>query len=177
VVQHLGALWIAGCFHTSPTRGTDALAGLLLMHILLKRLAVRSCTRTATLGHSHPIQALLEMAQMGSAPLVPLGLGDLSLAVKCQLLSPAKDALAEYAAFTEEFQALHPETQPGNRVLDIFQDCITCHLAPRMSDDGYGDYIKQLDRALTLMCQPPPRGLFKCCWQPWCSGVVLRLLI
>jgi len=120
------------------------------MHILLKCLAACSCTHMATLGHSHPVQALLEPAQIGSAPPVPLGLGDLSLAVKHQLLSPAKDVLAECVEFTEMFQASHPETQPGNRVLDIFQDRISRHLAPKMSNDRYGDYIKQLDVALTM---------------------------
>jgi len=102
-VQCLVALWITGCFRTSPTRGMEALAGLLLMHILLKRLVACNCIRTATLGHSHPIRALLELAQVGSTPLVPLGLGSLSSAVKCQLVSPVKDAVAKCAEFTETF--------------------------------------------------------------------------
>jgi len=85
---------------------------------------------------------------MGSAPPVPLGLGDLSLAVKHWLLSPAKDALAECTEFTETFQASHPEMQPGNRVLDVFLDRILQHLAPKMSEDQCGDYVKQLDVAL-----------------------------
>jgi len=148
-VQRLVALWITGCFCTSPTGGTEALAGLVPMHILLKRLAARSCACMATLGHSHPVCALLEPALMGSAPLVPLGLGGLSTAVKQRLISPAKDAQAACADFTETFQALHPETEPGNRLLDMFLDHITCHLSPRMSDDRYGDYVKQLDAALS----------------------------
>jgi len=115
-VQCLGMLWITGCFRTSPMRGTGALVGLLPLHILLKRLAVCSCTCMATLGHSHPVRALLEPAQIGSAPLVLLGLGDLSSAVKCWLLSPAKDVLTECAEFMETFQALHPEMQPSNRI-------------------------------------------------------------
>ena len=134
-IQRLAVLWITSCFRTSPTGGTEALAGLLPMHILLKRLAACSCTHTATLGHFHPIRVLLEPAQMGSAPLVPLGLGGLSPAVKCQLISPTKDALVECAEFTEMFQALHPEMEPGHWVLDLFPDCIVQHLAPKMNDD------------------------------------------
>jgi len=41
-----------------------------------------------------------------------------------------------------------PKAELGNRVLDLFPDCIVWHLALKMSDDWYGDYIKQLDRAL-----------------------------
>ena len=87
---------------------------------------------------------------MGLAPPVPLGLGGLSTAIKHHLISPAKDAQGVCAEFTEMFQALHPETEPGNRLLDIFPDHIIHHLSPRMSDDRYGDYVKQLDAALTV---------------------------
>ena len=149
VVQRLAALWITSCFRTSPTGGTEALAGLLPMHILLRRLVARSCAHMATLGHSHPIRALLEPAQMGLTPPVPLGLRGLSIPVKRRLLSPAKDALAACVEFTEVFQVFHPETQPGNRVLDIFPDHIICHLSPKMSDNRYGDYVKQLDTTLS----------------------------
>jgi len=149
-VQRLAALWITGCFRTSPTGGTEALAGLVPMHILLKRLVARSCARTATLGHSHPVRALLEPAQIGSAPPVPLGLAGLSTALKRRLISPAKDAQAACAEFTATFQALHPEMEPGNRLLDLFPECIVRHLSPRMSDDRYGDYVKQLDAVLAM---------------------------
>ena len=52
------------------------------------------------------------------------------------------------AEFTEQFQVLHPETELGNRVMDLFPSQIVCHLSPKMSDDRYGNYIKQLDAAL-----------------------------
>ena len=45
---------------------------------------------------------------------------------------------------------MHPEIEPGGRVLDLFSDHIIWHLAPKMSDDWYSDYIKQLDAALVV---------------------------
>ena len=48
----------------------------------------------------------------------------------------------------ETFQALHPEGELGNRILVVFPDWIIQHLTPKMSDDHYGDYVKQLDSAL-----------------------------
>jgi len=57
------------------------------------------------------------------------------------------------ADFTEMFQALHPEMEPGDRLLDIFPDCIVHHLSPWMSDDKYGDYVKQLDATLAVARQ------------------------
>jgi len=149
-VQHLVALWITGCFQMSPTSGMEALTGLLPMYILLKCLVAHSCAHTATLGHSYPVRVVLEPVLVGLAPLVLLGLGGLSLAVKCWLISPVKDAIAKCAEFMEMFQALHPEMELGNRVTDIFPNHIVQHLAPKMSNDQYGNYIKQIDGALTL---------------------------
>jgi len=71
----------------------------------------------------------------GSTPLAPLGLGELSLAVKCHLVSPVKNTVVGCAEFTERFQALHPEAEPGNGVVYIFPSHIVWHLAPKMSDD------------------------------------------
>jgi len=155
-VQRLAALWITGCFRTSPTGGTEALAGLLPMYILLKKLVECSCAHTATLGHSHCVRSVLELSLVGLDPAVSLGLGSLSLAIKCHLISPVKDAVGGCAEFTETFQVLHPEVEPGNRVMDLFSDCIVRHLAPKMSDDRYGDYIKQLDAVLLMVqCDAP----------------------
>ena len=50
--------------------------------------------------------------------------------------------------FTETFQALHPEGELGNWLVDLFPQCIVWHLALRPSDDRYEDYVKNLDRVL-----------------------------
>jgi len=63
-------------------------------------------------------------------------------------VSPAKDVVDGCVEFMETFQALHPEAEPSNRVVDIFPSHIVHHVAPKMSDDQYGDYVKQLDEAL-----------------------------
>ncbi|CAA7270651.1 unnamed protein product [Cyclocybe aegerita] len=38
-MQRKAALWITGAFHTSPTGGLEALAGLIPVHLMLKKLA------------------------------------------------------------------------------------------------------------------------------------------
>jgi len=134
-VQCLVVLWIMGCFKTSPVSGMEALAGLLPMHILLKRLVECSCAHTATLGHSRPVWVILGDPWTGSTPLAPSGLGELSITVKCHLVSPVKDTIKGCAEFMEKFQALHPEAEPANRVVDIFPTCIVQHLTPKMSDN------------------------------------------
>ncbi|CAA7270665.1 unnamed protein product [Cyclocybe aegerita] len=39
-MQCKAALWIMGAFHTSPTGGLEALAGLIPIHLMLKKLAI-----------------------------------------------------------------------------------------------------------------------------------------
>jgi len=48
-MQRKAALWILGAFRTSPTGGIEALAGLIPIHLHLKKLVKRSCLRAATL--------------------------------------------------------------------------------------------------------------------------------
>ena len=48
-MQRKAALWILSAFHTSSTGGIKALAGLIPIHLHLKKLVKWSCLRAATL--------------------------------------------------------------------------------------------------------------------------------
>ena len=48
-MQRKAALWILGAFCTSSTGGIEALAGLIPIHLHLKKLVKQFCLRTATL--------------------------------------------------------------------------------------------------------------------------------
>jgi len=60
-MQHKAALWITGAFCTSPTGGMEALAGLIPVHLHLRKLADRANLRIATLSDTHLIQLLLSV--------------------------------------------------------------------------------------------------------------------
>jgi len=49
-MQCKAAFWILSAFCTSPTGGIEALAGLIPIHLHLKKLAKHSCLRAATLS-------------------------------------------------------------------------------------------------------------------------------
>ena len=57
-MQCKAALWILGAFRTSPTGGIEALAGLIPIHLHLKKLVKRSCLRAATLPSQHALLSL-----------------------------------------------------------------------------------------------------------------------
>jgi len=57
-MQRKAALWILGAFCTSPTGRIEALAGLIPIHLHLKKLAKRSYLRAATLLSQHALFSL-----------------------------------------------------------------------------------------------------------------------
>jgi len=60
-MQRKAALWITGAFRTSPMGGTEALAGLIPVHLHLRKLADRANLRIASLSDTHPIRSLLSV--------------------------------------------------------------------------------------------------------------------
>jgi hypothetical protein len=66
--QHTAAKWIIGAFRTSPRGGTEILAGLLPLHLHLRKLFSRSVIRFQSLPHSH----ILQRATQLSPPRNPL---------------------------------------------------------------------------------------------------------
>ena len=67
-MQRKAALWITGAFRTSPTGGVEALAGLLPISHLLRRMADRAAARFVTLTKTHPLRALVTEEYHGDAP-------------------------------------------------------------------------------------------------------------
>jgi len=120
-MQRKAALWILGAFRTSPTGEIEALAGLIPIHLHLKKLVKRSCLRAATLPSQHALLSLL------SAHPHPQSLALLTDVQSAQLRSPLLDTEASLLNLTERFDSLHPETCPGCRLLDNFPDHVSFH--------------------------------------------------
>ena len=107
-MQCKAALWILGAFCTSSTGGIEALAGLIPIHLHLKKLVKQSCLRATTLSSQHAQSlALLNDTQC--------------VCLKGSLLNTEASLLN----LTEYFDPLHAEATPGCRLLDSFPDCIS----------------------------------------------------
>ncbi|KAJ3500702.1 hypothetical protein NLJ89_g9676 [Agrocybe chaxingu] len=70
-MQHKAALWITGAFCTSPTGVLEALAGLIPVHLMLKKLAMHTVYRIATLSDTHPLSSILSKAYVKNAEPYP----------------------------------------------------------------------------------------------------------
>ena len=72
-MQHKAAIWITGAFRTSPTGGVQAIAGLLPIHLHIRKLAWRANFRTATLSATHPARSLMGAEYRGGGGGAPHG--------------------------------------------------------------------------------------------------------
>ena len=126
-MQRKAALWILGAFRTSPTGEIKALAGLIPIHLHLKKLAKRSYLRTATLSSQHALLSRLSACNSKGAHPHPQSLALLTDAQSAWLRSPLLDTEVFLLNLTKCFDSLYPEICPGCRLLDNFPDHIFFH--------------------------------------------------
>lgn len=147
-VQRTAALWITGCFRTSPTGGVESLAGLLPMHLLLRRLVEQSCLRAATLSQSHPLCPLMGGSLRGMAPAHQLGLTPSGPVSAPSLHSPLVDAAkAALSVSPDKIEAFGPKSRLGHRVTDLYSDRMSLRRPPLLEEDDVAQYVKDLDAA------------------------------
>jgi len=126
-MQYKAALWILGTFYTSLTSEIEALAGLIPIHLHLKKLAKQSCFRTAMLSSQHVLLFFLSAHNSKSAQPHPQSLALLTDTQSAQLRSPLLDTKVLLLNLTEYFDSLYPEICLGCRLLDNFPDYVSFH--------------------------------------------------
>jgi len=144
-MQCKAALWILGAFCTSPTSGIKALAGLIPIHLHLKKLVKQSCLRAAILPSQHVLMSLLSAKHSKGAPSHPQSLALLNNTQCAHLKGPLLDTEASLLKFTEYFDPLHAEATPGCRLLDSFPDCISFHPCNHSSLRDCKTHLQSLD--------------------------------
>ncbi len=122
MMQRKAAIWITGAFRTSPTGGVQAIAGLLPIHLHIRKLSWRASFWTATLSATHPARSLMGADYRGDAEEHPLAISQLTprqLAAVRGSIVDANDALPPLA---DVFEPCAPENRPGQCLLDLFPD-------------------------------------------------------
>ncbi|KJA16514.1 hypothetical protein HYPSUDRAFT_207003 [Hypholoma sublateritium FD-334 SS-4] len=127
-MQHKAAIWITGAFKTSLTRGVQAIAGLMPIHLHIQKMAWRAHFRTAMLSDTHPTRSFLEPQYCKGALEHPVALNWLSIQERPKLQGAIADTHSEILALTKTFAPCAPEAQPGQRLLDLFPARTVFHL-------------------------------------------------
>ena len=157
-MQCKAALWILSAFCTSPTGRIKALAGLIPIHLYLKKLVKQSCLRTATLPSQHALISLLSAKHSKGAPPHPQFLALLN-DIQCACLKgPLLNTEVSLLNLTECFNSLHAEAIPGCRLLDSFPNRISFYSCNCSSLRNCKTHLQSLDR-LCLEASSSPSTL------------------
>ena len=145
-MQRKAALWILGAFRTSPTGRIEALAGLIPIHLHLKKLVKQSCLRAVTLPSQHALMSLLSARNSKGASPHSQSLALLTDAQSTWLKSPLLDTETALLNLTERFSPLNSEMRPEYRLLDNFSDCVSFHPCDHSKESFRTSHLRALDR-------------------------------
>ncbi|CAA7269042.1 unnamed protein product [Cyclocybe aegerita] len=141
-MQRKAALWITGAFRTSPTGGLEALAGLIPVHLMLKKLATRAVYRVATLSDTHPLRSMMGEGLLKRAAPHARSAALMTPAMRGKVKSTVMEVDERVHTLTESFEPFAPEARPGDWLLDRFADCL--HFDERDPAQDRRPYLDEL---------------------------------
>ncbi|CAA7268136.1 unnamed protein product [Cyclocybe aegerita] len=121
-MQRKAALWITGAFRTSPTGSLEALAGLIPVHLMLKKLATCAVYRVATLSDTHPLCSMLGERLLKWAEPHTCSAALMAPAMRGKVKSTVMEVDERVHTLTESFEPFVPEAHPGAQLLDCYAD-------------------------------------------------------
>ena len=124
-MQRKAAIWITGAFRTSPTGGVQALAGLLPIHLHIRKLSWRASFRTATLSATHPARSLMGAEYREAAEEHDAAISTLTPKQLAMVRGTIVEAQNALAPLSDVFEPCAPEARPGQRLLDLFPDRVS----------------------------------------------------
>jgi hypothetical protein len=134
-MQRRAAIWITGAFCTSPTGGVESLAGLIPIHLHLRKLVLRGSYRIATLSPTHPTRTLVGRGAQAGTSRHHLHLDSLGDRVINKIKSSVMDSFTDLQDYTERFDADCVEACLGFRLMDIFPHRVWFIPSDRDADD------------------------------------------
>ncbi|KAF5359454.1 hypothetical protein D9756_003188 [Leucocoprinus leucothites] len=144
-MQRRAALWITGAFRTSPSGGAESIAGLIPIHLHLRKLAICSLYRVSTLPSNHALCSLLSDGfSLNSSPHSQ-SLRFLTLAKKAKVKGPLIDVDSSLSHLSDSFSPFAPESKPGSRLIDIFPNSIHFHPCNRSDKHEMYKHVLSLD--------------------------------
>ncbi|KAF7761148.1 hypothetical protein Agabi119p4_10557 [Agaricus bisporus var. burnettii] len=133
LTHNQGARWITGAFRTSPMGAMTAVAGLMPLHLQLKKLFERSVIRINTLHPHHPVLSLLEQQQAKGSLLHPNALERKSKTIR-KAIKSLLDSVIDNPS-SEIFDPLSEHIKPGHRLVDRHPDKVKFVLMPKNRKD------------------------------------------
>src|SRR6267154_1669675 len=149
-MQRRAALWITGAFRTSPNVGVEAIAGLIPIHLHLRKLAQRSCMRMLTLHPNHSLHSLSGMH--AHITQKPQSVQRLSPPQKIKVKGPLIEAADVCLEVSETLEALPDEDKPGCRILDQSSGQIRFEDFDRTKKGASAKHLDALNAHVASLC-------------------------
>jgi len=144
-MQRRAALWVTDAFCTAPSKGIEAITGLILIHLC--KLNRRHHLRYASIPPSHAINSLLDTAHSKNQTPHRFATSNLTDKQQVKLKSPIKDVNECLNGVISCFDPTHLLFSPGMRVVDHFSSRITFHSPLSSSDEDIYAHMQKLDHA------------------------------
>ncbi|CAA7270790.1 unnamed protein product [Cyclocybe aegerita] len=141
-MQRKAALWIMGAFCTSPTGSLEALAGLIPVHLRLKKLATCAVYRVATLSDTHPLCSMMCERLLRQAEPHARSAALMTPAMRGKVKSTVMEVDERVHTLTESFEPFAPEAHPGDWLLDRYADHL--HFDERDPTQDRRPYLDEL---------------------------------
>jgi len=144
-MQHKAALWITGAFRTSPSKGVEAIAGLILITLHLKKLNRCHHLWYVSVLLFYAINSLLDHQYSKNKKPHKYSLANFTCKQQSKLKSPIKDVNKRLSEIKDEFKSFHPIFHPGLWVINHFSDRITFYSPELSNDEGLFIHSSKLD--------------------------------
>ncbi|CAA7261897.1 unnamed protein product [Cyclocybe aegerita] len=106
----------------SPTGGLEALAGLIPVHLMLKKLATRAVYHVATLSDTHPLCSMMGKRLLKRAEPHTRSAALMTPAMRGKVKSTVMEVDECVHTLTESLEPFAPGAQSGNQLLDHYAE-------------------------------------------------------
>ena len=148
-MQWRAALWITGAFWTLPSKGIEAITGLIPITLHLCKLNSRHHLQYASILPSHAINSLLNSQHAKNQPPYKITTSKLTKKQQARLKIPIKDVNEQLNGVRNCFNLLHPLFSPSSRVVDYFSSRISFH-SPLSSDEDLYQHLQSFNYAFRV---------------------------
>ena len=144
-MQQRVALWITDAFQTSPSKGIEAIAGLIPITLHLHKLNSRHHLHYAFIPLSHAINSLLNSQYTKNQTPHRAATSNLTAKQQANLKSPIKNVNKRLNRVKNCFNPLHPLFFPGSRIVNHFSSRMSFHSPSSFSDKDLYQHLQSLN--------------------------------
>jgi len=134
-MQRRATIWILGAFKTSPSKGIEAIAGIIPIKFHLQKLIRRSQIQSLVLLTNYLIRSLMNDLSSLSNKSIPHSINTLTNQQRNITKGYLIDLNNKVYGLFSSFLPPHLELAPGSRIIDNFSDCFSFNLANKKEKD------------------------------------------